>query len=311
MVSRGSYTYPRGLCLAVLMLWVASLAGVSSMAEEVDDETCLACHDGIEASLMKGSHALESMRPGSGVSCVSCHSGGEVHIEDPTPDNIGNPGKALAAEAEAVCTACHIPHADVGTIGLDPHRSQDFSCGTCHQVHGGNAALLIDEEGMFCQTCHAAVTNQFRRRSNHPLTDQAVTCMSCHSFTGESEPTFGHGPSANCATCHPEQGGPYIYEHQATSSFSTEGDGCTGCHEPHGSSHERLLMQGGNSLCTQCHGTPPLHRTRHGGIGTQYACYECHSATHGSQSHRSLLNPQLGTLVGGEPGSCFCHNIEE
>ncbi|MFH1372868.1 MAG: cytochrome c3 family protein [bacterium] len=279
---------------------------------ETDDETCLMCHDAYNDGLARTAHRLSSDNKNATVdiSCVSCHEGGEMHVDDPEIGNILNPTTASPSETEATCTACHNPHTESGVIGFDPHQTQDFSCTSCHQVHTDNSSLLVDDEGEFCSTCHVSVVNQFRRRSNHPLTDQAVTCMNCHDFTGRNHAIIGHGGSSNCTACHPEQSGPFMFEHRATTSFSTEGDGCTACHQPHGSPNERLLTQNGSRLCMQCHGVPPQHRTKHGGIGSQFACIECHSDIHGSHISRTLLDPQLGARIGGAAKSCFCHNID-
>ena len=281
--------------------------------EAVDDATCLACHDGMEVSLRGGPHELASMqsRPATNVACAGCHTGAAVHVEDPSADNIGNPAKALPAETERVCTSCHRPHTFMGVAGIDPHIGQDVSCTSCHRIHGGSEAPLIDKEGLACRNCHVAVVNQFRQRSNHPLTDQAVTCLSCHSFVGSGELGFGHGAGATCATCHAEQSGPFRFEHEATSSFSTQGESCTSCHRPHGSPNDRLLVQPAEQLCLQCHGVPPLHRVRHDGIGTRYACLECHSDVHGSYDNSAFLDPLLGTKLSDNPRSCYCHGVGE
>ena len=297
------------LVLSTLMLIYSP--PLFSQGSAVDDETCLACHEGYNAGLAGTAHRLSSeiSNPSAEIACVTCHSGGEVHIEDPSVDNISNPSNMEHADVEAMCSGCHQPHLGLGTTGMDPHIGQDMDCSTCHSVHGGREALLVDEEAGFCGECHVAITNEFRQTSNHPLTDQNVSCIDCHSFTVAGTADFGHGSNATCESCHSEQTGPFFFAHEATSSFSTEGHGCVSCHSPHGSPNDRLLNQPDDGMCQQCHGTPPLHTTTHGGIGTQYGCIECHSQVHGSFDSRFLLDQDLGTKINGEPGSCFCHNV--
>lgn len=294
---------------AVLLL--ATAAGPVA-AQGVDDETCLMCHDGYDKHLAMTTHRLSSQTesPSLEIACVSCHGGAEVHIEDPSPENIVNPAAVPQAEQLEICSQCHQPHTAIQNVGFDPHAGQSLNCTACHSVHSGPTSLLLDDKTEFCGTCHAASANDFKRRSNHPLSDGAVTCISCHDFTGEGQMDFAHGRTATCYTCHPAQSGPYLYEHEAASSFTTEGGGCGACHMPHGSPNERLLNQSGNTLCRQCHGVPAGHLTTHEGIGAQFDCMDCHSEVHGSYENQGLLDPYLGSKIGSGPGSCWCHNVE-
>jgi DmsE family decaheme c-type cytochrome len=296
-----------GILLIAILLMAA--ASVPAQSDSVDDETCMACHDD-KGNL--GVHELASMHknPSIEISCVSCHSGGETHVDDPSVDNIGNPGQMLAGEVESVCTECHQPHMELDNIGFDPHVNADISCTSCHSIHGDHASLLRDDQAEFCGGCHTSVLTSFQQRSNHPLADGNVTCVSCHDFTGQNAPMYAHGENANCFQCHPEQGGPFLYEHEAASSFSTEGSGCVACHMPHGSPNDRLLTRTDDGLCQQCHGVPPGHLTAHNGSWAGFACMECHVSVHGSYDHPRLLDQQLGTRLGGEPGSCFCHGVD-
>ncbi|MCP4634608.1 MAG: hypothetical protein GY855_16895 [candidate division Zixibacteria bacterium] len=286
---------------------------VQSQGIETEDETCLACHEEYDKTLSFTRHRLKSEIHNSrtDIACRSCHTGASEHVDDPMATNIGNPSKALAMETELICTKCHQPHPELRVAGFDSHSGIDVSCTSCHRIHSTNSYQLIDEEGKFCGVCHVSIVNEFRKESNHPLTDQALTCMSCHDFTGRNEMDFGHGGNANCYRCHPEQSGPYLYEHEAVSSFSTQGEGCTECHQSHGSPNERLLNQPDNRLCLQCHGIPPLHLVWHNGVGSQHECVDCHSDFHGSYSNRAFLDPLLGIKLGGASGSCYCHNVND
>ncbi|MBD3401505.1 hypothetical protein GF420_01315 [candidate division GN15 bacterium] len=297
-----------GALFAVILLLVPAAVAQDS---QPDDETCLMCHEGYDAGLAVSAHRLSSQmkNPAMTISCVSCHPGAEAHLDDPVAETIGNPARMSTPEQNEICASCHQPHKMTGTVGFDPHIGQDLACTDCHGVHEANVSLLLDEEGEFCGQCHVASVNRFRQRSNHPLTDGNISCISCHDFTGDLEPMVGHGGSVNCAECHQEVAGPFLHEHEAGSSFSTEGDGCIACHRPHGSPNERLLVQPGDNLCQSCHGVPPGHVTAHNGLATSYDCMDCHSAVHGSNDNRSLLDSQLGIKIGDGPGSCYCHNV--
>ncbi len=295
--------------LVILPLFCAVMAQEGT----IEDETCLACHDGRDLVLSQGPHRLSSQtdKPVAAIACITCHKGGTAHVDDPSVDNIENPARISDPAVNALCTQCHQPHTERGTVAFDPHISQDLNCTSCHSIHKGYTSLLLDENAAFCGRCHVSAVNEFRKQSNHPLTDGNVTCVSCHDFVGNNSPDFGHGGNSNCYQCHPEQGGPYRYEHEAASSFTTEGKGCTSCHFPHGSPYERLLTQSGSNLCRQCHRLPPAHATKHSGLGVSFDCLDCHSEVHGSYDNRYLLDPWLGTKIGGKAGACFCHNVRE
>jgi predicted CXXCH cytochrome family protein len=86
-----------------------------------------------------------------------------------------------------------------------------------------------------------------------------------------------------CSTCHQKRG-PFLFEHAAgREAFST-------CHDPHGSSNDRMLVARTPMLCQRCH-----IGTRHPSTiydATAFAnknvrvigrsCVSCHSNIHGS-----------------------------
>ena len=312
MKSAGEHTRPLlGCSLTVLLILGLSLSLAGAENGRPDNETCLACHEGYEVALAGTAHALSPPPRNVDLYCASCHTGGDEHIEDPVPENIGNPATLPATEVITLCQDCHVPHAEMDNAGFDPHAAQGQSCLSCHSIHQGQAGLLTDDKTEFCGRCHVVVSASFGRRSRHPLADGAVNCLSCHSFSGANEPQYGHGASANCYSCHPEQSGPYVYEHPAAISFAVEGGGCTECHQPHSSSNERLLSQPGNTLCLQCHGVPPGHRVEHSGLGTKLACVDCHSEIHGSNDNGKLLDPDLGMILFPDCYQSGCHIFDD
>lgn len=300
---------------AIILCFTFPISGanphfIKNTAADIDaGDMCVDCHEEYATGLKGTAHALAVLPHKLEMSCISCHSNAAAHVEDPKIENIGNPASMEKGGVLEVCTQCHQPHLELDNIGFDPHINEGLSCVSCHSVHKGLGGLLLDDKTEFCSHCHTAVMNQFIKTSNHPLTDNAVSCISCHDFIGKLEPAYAHGNSANCASCHPMEGGPFLYEHEATSSFSTEGEGCMACHMPHGSPNERLLTRPGNMLCRQCHGIPAGHVTAHNQEGITFDCMECHSEMHGSNDNKGLLDPNLGAKVGSGSGSCFCHNV--
>lgn len=303
--------FPIYRTIGLAILGVVLIVAAAAVGQTVDSETCLNCHEGYDAGLATTAHALLPPPHRITLQCASCHTGGEQHIEDPQPTNIGNPAALPVGEVATLCRDCHVPHAEMNTTGFDPHLAQGFSCLSCHSVHQGQEGLLLDDKTEFCGRCHVAVKAAFAGRSRHPVADGVVDCLSCHSFAGTGEPQFGHGASANCYSCHPEQSGPFIHAHPATISFAVEGGGCIECHQPHGSPNDRLLNQPGSTLCLQCHGVPPGHRTTHSGLGTKWACLDCHSEIHGSNDNNKFLDPDLGAILFPDCYQSGCHIFDD
>lgn len=310
--------FPRWLgwsCLIVVATVVITTGAFGLPPEvgepEVDDETCLACHDQFDVSLAKSACQTGNLTtmPDVNISCVYCHEGGEVHADDPSRDNIFNPAGDDAHKTTELCSECHHPHQKQESVGFDPMLGKGFTCTSCHGVHKDVTPRKQEE---FCGQCHIAMKHEYSRNSNHPIAGGSIECLDCHELTGPATPTFGHGGTLTCYKCHPERSGPFLYEHEATSSFTPEGGaGCTACHKAHGSVNDRLLRQSTSSLCRQCHGSPPLHQVTHNGIGAAYDCIECHSEIHGSNHNSHLLDPQLGSKLGSGPDGCYCHNVFE
>lgn len=296
--------------LALLTVVVAvPLTNAQDVSPDLDDDNCLGCHDEKAATLVNTPHRLSSALtdPKANIACVSCHSGAEVHVDDPTVDNIGNPARQSEQAVNSVCESCHSAHLEMDNFGFDPHQNLGISCADCHSVHGEHPGLLVDDQMDFCGQCHTALASEFSRTSTHPVNEGQVTCLSCHTFTGDKQPNFGAGTAENCTSCHTLVAGPYAWQHDAASSHYPGGEGCIACHSPHGSPNDRLLTKTGDGLCMQCHGVPPLHQTQHAGIGTQFTCMECHVDVHGSDYNQGLLDPDLGSKIGGQPETCFCH----
>jgi DmsE family decaheme c-type cytochrome len=152
------------------------------------------------------------------------------------------------------------------------------------------------EINRLCTGCHVSVWAQFQRPHRHKLPEGAISCVDCHnphgSFLSKARQTaFGNEPG--CLRCHGDKRGPFAFEHAPVRL-----EGCSACHEPHGSANPRMLVrQEQRFLCLECHasvgnaqtlgGVPPaLHDLRSSRFNN---CAICHVKIHGSQVNRSLL----------------------
>lgn len=181
----------------------------------------------------------------------------------------------------------------------------DISCESCHgpgsehMLSGGQGNILsLRGDSQSCFKCHAEMRAQFALTNSHPVLQGQVDCADCHNPHESAVSTLevAHNTSlgdATCLKCHAAQQGPHVFEHEAMR------EGCTVCHDPHGSVNERMLKIRNGVLCMQCHlssfeddsdrivfGSRP-HSGRYLSQGTCWSA-GCHTAPHGSQVDPNL-----------------------
>jgi DmsE family decaheme c-type cytochrome len=121
-----------------------------------------------------------------------------------------------------------------------------------------------------------------------------MNCVSCHDPHGLDimKPAGGVAMARlneSCGQCHREQTRPFVFEHAALR------EGCTTCHNPHGSINAKLLNIRDSNLCLRCHA-----QTRHQDTATRLyignvdhtgfirygTCWTsgCHASIHGSNT---------------------------
>jgi predicted CXXCH cytochrome family protein len=209
------------------------------------------------------------------------------------------------------CMLCHesvgrdFAHTAHARLLFDDETGLDLGCESCHgpgSLHSmeGEGRHLIHNPGRSpeaCLQCHIEVQGDFALPHGHPVANGQVACIDCHDPHGEMAVELLadgiHGPEmASCASCHPAQAGPFVFEHEAMR------DGCTACHEPHGSTNPKMLKVANANLCLQCHfverqpNALMIGGVDHTGFGfiQQGSCWTagCHEAVHGSHVNGSL-----------------------
>lgn len=213
------------------------------------------------------------------------------------------------------CTTCHesvakeFPDSVHARVHAAPTADGvNTSCESCHgpgSLHveaGGGTAFnrMIVNPGKSpesCLNCHVGVHAEFRLPQHHPVLEGRMNCVDCHDPHGHDimKPAGGLTFSRlneSCADCHREQARHFVFEHEAMR------EGCTACHQPHGSVNDKLLVQRDANLCLKCHaqvaGTPGrvvIGKVDHSFFLRQGSCSTsgCHTAVHGSNIHPKLL----------------------
>ena len=275
-----------------------------------DDGLCLGCHgpkaDPKVASKKRIKNDGDFVHPAlDAAGCRDCHlphGSRQEHL--------------LKAKQTELCYECHDAHEEPvvhGAVTLG-------RCSTCHEPHAGEREYLLRAEGSaLCFTCHA--DDLTGRKSEHaPAKDGQ--CLTCHLPHGaQHHKLLRRGPTnVTCLSCH-EAGAEGAVEKTIAGKVahvhSPVAEGCTVCHDPHGSNAGRSLVDDVPGLCVRCHskqndgrhafttfdakphpiaGKPDPSRP-----GRTMACTSCHNP-HGSD------NPKLFYEGKDRMGMCGrCH----
>lgn len=270
--------------------------------------TCKTCHEEIYNSFQKTAHVTldrDPHRNWEGNACESCHGPGAKHAESTAAADILNPARQSADRFNAGCLSCHLHQKTSAGRIVAGHAKNEIACSACHSVHGsGGKPLLVRNAAAInqqCASCHMSVWASFQRPYKHRVPEAAMSCIDCHNphapFRPESMRTaFGNEPG--CFQCHSDKRGPFTFEHAPVRL-----EGCSSCHEPHGSSNPRMLTRHEQRLvCLECHANLPApNPSPQGNLGTvpgafhdlrspiYQNCTVCHVKVHGSYANRALL----------------------
>ncbi|MCX6967952.1 MAG: multiheme c-type cytochrome [Verrucomicrobia bacterium] len=199
------------------------------------------------------------------------------------------------------CGQCHetivrdFKTADHARLKAEGKNAVNIGCESCHgpgSVHvekGGGRGSIVNPSRSpeTCFQCHLEVRTKFSLPNHHPLAEGKVTCSDCHNpHKGGAVKGGGTefmGKNETCFQCHTAQRGPFVFPHEAVR------EGCTTCHEPHGSINQRMLTERNQALCLKCH-VDKAFMAGHASRLAQGTCWSagCHEAVHGSQVSKTL-----------------------
>jgi predicted CXXCH cytochrome family protein len=206
--------------------------------------------------------------------CKECHAEIVRDFQTATHARL----QAKGAELNVGCESCH-------------------GAGSLHNQSGGAHHTIVNPNKSpdACFKCHLEVRTRFTLPSHHPVLEGKMSCTDCHN-PHKGDAVIGGGTSLTtesdtCGRCHTAQRGPFVFEHEAVR------EGCTTCHQPHGTVNSKMLVERNANLCLKCHfqqQTSPgrifIGARDHTAFLSRGACFTagCHEAVHGSQIGSSL-----------------------
>jgi predicted CXXCH cytochrome family protein len=207
-------------------------------------------------------------------SCAECHADITRDFNTATHARLKAPGEHAA---NVGCESCHGP-------------------GSIHKESGGARNTIVNPRKSpdTCFECHLEVASRFRLPSHHPVLEGKMSCGDCHN-PHKGPAIIGGGTALSteqetCGKCHIAQRGPFVFEHEAIR------EGCTTCHQPHGTVNAKMLVERSATLCLKCHFQQQtgagifIGGQDHAGRLNRGTCWTagCHEAVHGSQIGSSL-----------------------
>ncbi|PIQ89519.1 MAG: hypothetical protein COV72_02530 [Candidatus Omnitrophica bacterium CG11_big_fil_rev_8_21_14_0_20_42_13] len=180
---------------------------------------------------------------------------------------------AQESEFKEKCRSCHkevLDKWDMSAIKHYPYRE-----GKCESCHAAEHKKFTAEAGKPCLICHD-LTSEKIKNSHFSVNLSDVDCFSCH-YTHSAEKKgllkeSVHMPfsSGMCEMCHSVDGGKIkvkdmtkksclachgtlVSKDDSVKHMGYEMQECVDCHNPHTSSHEKLLKSSVSENCFQCH----------------------------------------------------------
>lgn len=202
-------------------------------------EQCAECHD-------TAKHAKYLHGPVAVGECTICH---DSHSSD--HENL------MKVEPKKLCLSCHVVTAEEMKNFDFVHEPAKGDCVGCHDPHGANNSkmLLGDGGSKMCYACHEDIMKiATKSKVKHDMIDEKTGCLGCHTpHASTVKNLLKKDPASLCLSCHDkeitkdkENKIPSFAEQIKDKKFPhgpVADKDCSGCHQPHGSDHFRLLTK--------------------------------------------------------------------
>ncbi|MBI1336892.1 MAG: hypothetical protein GC164_08010 [Phycisphaera sp.] len=164
------------------------------------------------------------------------------------------------------------------------------ACDACHTVSDvkTHKFTLARKPEELCTFCHVIETKD-ATSIHEPL--KKGQCLSCHDPHGGFDKGFLKGKSTAdlCQQCHADTTAGKSHIHGPVAAGA-----CVACHTPHTSTHKKLLVETGQTLCLNCHQEmgKQLEKVRFKHKAVEDDCTNCHDP-HASNYKMQVKAPPM------------------
>lgn len=255
---------------------LAFLPNSAAADAKTDAEACAQCHEDQVAAFKAAIHA--------GSNCSDCHGDAAKHMEEGEGAIFAFKEADTPNAKSARCLKCH--QGNHSRFFASSHGKASMACTDCHKAHAPAPMQSKMTASKSCHACHEDVFAQFKLNERHRLQEGILGCGDCHNpHEPAARERLGGFKHEACLKCHTDKGGPFIFEHGASRI-----EGCSACHEVHGSPNRHMLLfQNSSDLCFSCHTTSPNWHQYFSFNHDTTNCVTCHSTIHGSNFDHLFL----------------------
>jgi predicted CXXCH cytochrome family protein len=232
-------------------------------------ELCFECHD---EDIVAESYKHGPVDSGECTGCHNPHSAPHSNL--------------LRAQGRELCGLCHDELVEELDSVENIHDPAEDDCMDCHNPHSGPYANMLFAEGRaLCDECHDDVVEMAEEAEvdHEPVTGESE-CITCHSPHGSDNDFNLKEPQVTlCLDCHDgsvKSGDETLADIKSWLNQNERWhepiaeEGCSACHQPHGSDNFRLLKESFPSrfyagfsldeygLCFSCHDAPLVTEER-------------------------------------------------
>ena len=261
--SKHSYTFVREKTQLCTFCHQVDTSFAKVVHKPVANGECIACHNphgGFNNRFLRGNSTRET--------CANCHkdvSHGKKNVHGPVAagaceschaPHMSELPKLLVRQGRDLCVTCHREMEDQLTKSKFVHKAvTEGDCQSCHDAHSSDFRMQLKKNpSELCITCHASVKKAIEETHKHSAVTADLACLNCHTAHGGDLPKLMKKKQIElCMNCHKKSisvdathtvaSVAEVIDPKMNKHGPIRDGECAGCHNPHGSANDKLLLK--------------------------------------------------------------------